>query len=97
MLLQRKSQLSEDQLKDEIRSMARTLDLRINKQMEVRHGDRLVHSAVSVSALHSYLTQAIHAKRDSYQFKTKPYDHQQLAFDISKDREYFALLMEQGT
>ena len=32
-----------------------------------------------------------------YLFKTKPYDHQLHAFTRSRDMEYFALLMEQGT
>lgn len=32
-----------------------------------------------------------------YKFKTKPYHHQLKAFHISRDREAFALLMEQGT
>jgi SNF2 family DNA or RNA helicase len=31
------------------------------------------------------------------QFKTLPYKHQLEAYEISRDREYFALLMEQGT
>ena len=33
----------------------------------------------------------------TYNFKTKPYDHQLYAFNQSKDRQYFALLMEMGT
>ena len=33
----------------------------------------------------------------NYQFKTTPYAHQLKAWELSKDEEYFALLMEQGT
>jgi len=32
-----------------------------------------------------------------FSFKTKPYDHQRKAFYLSRDKEAFALLMEQGT
>jgi len=32
-----------------------------------------------------------------YKFKTQPYDHQQKAYDISKDAIYFGLFMEMGT
>lgn len=32
-----------------------------------------------------------------YRFKTQPFDHQMEAFMLSRDEEYFALLMEQGT
>lgn len=32
-----------------------------------------------------------------YAYKTKPYDHQKKAFEISRDLEFFAYLMEQGT
>tara|TARA_B100001057_G_scaffold231658_1_gene231914 strand:+ start:11073 stop:12776 length:1704 start_codon:yes stop_codon:yes gene_type:complete len=32
-----------------------------------------------------------------YKFKTKPFDHQQKAFYLSRDKKEFALLMEQGT
>ena len=34
---------------------------------------------------------------DDYDFKTKPFDHQRKAFYMSRDKEAFALLMEQGT
>lgn len=34
---------------------------------------------------------------DNYQFKTTPYKHQLDVLSASKDAEYFALLMEQGT
>ena len=33
----------------------------------------------------------------AFNFKTKPYDHQLKAFLLSKDKEYFAYLMEMGT
>jgi superfamily II DNA or RNA helicase len=32
-----------------------------------------------------------------YKFKTKPYDHQQEAFDKSAERHAYALFMEMGT
>ena len=32
-----------------------------------------------------------------FKFKTKPFDHQLEAFNISRDKEYYALFMEQGT
>ena len=32
-----------------------------------------------------------------YQFKTKPYQHQQQAFDVSWSAKYYALFMEMGT
>ena len=32
-----------------------------------------------------------------YKFKTKPYDHQMMAYNESKNEEFFALLMEMGT
>ena len=32
-----------------------------------------------------------------YEFKTKPYDHQLKVWDLSKDRQTFALFMEMGT
>ena len=34
---------------------------------------------------------------NDFSFKTKPYDHQRKAFYLSRDKESFALLMEQGT
>jgi SNF2 family DNA or RNA helicase len=34
---------------------------------------------------------------DNYQFKTTPYEHQLEVFGLSRDKSYFALLMEQGT
>tara|TARA_R100000935_G_C2828207_1_gene163482 strand:- start:408 stop:2105 length:1698 start_codon:yes stop_codon:yes gene_type:complete len=34
---------------------------------------------------------------DDYDFKTKPFEHQRKAFYMSRDKEAFALLMEQGT
>lgn len=34
---------------------------------------------------------------DSYKFKTTPFDHQLEVFQKSRDSEFFALLMEQGT
>jgi SNF2 family DNA or RNA helicase len=34
---------------------------------------------------------------NNYLFKTKPWDHQLTALKMSKDREYFGYLMEQGT
>jgi hypothetical protein len=34
---------------------------------------------------------------DDFKFKTKPFDHQRKAFYMSRDREAFGLLMEQGT
>ena len=39
------------------------------------------------------------APRDlgDFLFKTKPFDHQRKAFYMSRDKESFALLMEQGT
>lgn len=33
----------------------------------------------------------------AFKFKTKPYDHQLKAFILSKDKKYFAYLMEMGT
>jgi len=33
----------------------------------------------------------------SYQFRTKPYTHQLVGFDLSKDKPYYALWMEQRT
>lgn len=33
----------------------------------------------------------------AYEFKTKPYEHQDTALALMKDREFFALFMEQGT
>ena len=36
-------------------------------------------------------------EKDDFKFKTKPFDHQRKAFYMSRDRETFALLMEQGT
>lgn len=33
----------------------------------------------------------------NYQYKTVPFEHQKEAFDLSCDKEFFALLMEQGT
>ena len=32
-----------------------------------------------------------------FKFKTKPFDHQIKAFNLSRDKEYYALFMEQGT
>ena len=32
-----------------------------------------------------------------YPFKTKPYDHQREAWEISKDKTEYALFMEMGT
>jgi len=52
------------------------------------------------------LTEAANTKEDKdkdfvdqgdFLFKTKPYDHQRKAFYLSRDKESFALLMEQGT
>jgi SNF2 family DNA or RNA helicase len=34
---------------------------------------------------------------DDFKFKTKPFDHQRKAFYMSRDKEAFGLLMEQGT
>ena len=34
---------------------------------------------------------------DDYMFETKPFEHQRRAFYMSRDKENFALLMEQGT
>ena len=34
---------------------------------------------------------------DDFKFKTKPFDHQRKAFYLSRDKQSFALLMEQGT
>ena len=34
---------------------------------------------------------------DDFKFKTKPFEHQRRAFYMSRDKESFALLMEQGT
>ena len=34
---------------------------------------------------------------NDYKFKTKPYAHQQKAFDLCKNKDVYALLMEQGT
>mgnify|MGYP003133101390 CR=1 FL=1 len=34
---------------------------------------------------------------DDFKFKTKPFEHQRRAFYMSRDKENFALLMEQGT
>ena len=31
-----------------------------------------------------------------FKFKTKPYAHQEQAFNIMKDREYFALIADMG-
>jgi SNF2 family DNA or RNA helicase len=36
-------------------------------------------------------------ENDDYMFETKPFDHQRRAFYMSRDKENFALLMEQGT
>jgi SNF2 family DNA or RNA helicase len=36
-------------------------------------------------------------QQDSYRYKTDPFAHQHEAFMLSRDSEYFALLMEQGT
>ena len=36
-------------------------------------------------------------KNDDFKFKTKPFDHQRKAFYMSRDKEAFGLLMEQGT
>lgn len=35
--------------------------------------------------------------KDDFMFKTKPFEHQRKAFYMSRDKESFALLMEQGT
>ena len=35
-------------------------------------------------------------KKD-FKFKTEPFEHQLKAFNISRDKEYYALFMEQGT
>ena len=34
---------------------------------------------------------------DDFKFKTKPFDHQRKAFYMSREKESFGLLMEQGT
>jgi SNF2 family DNA or RNA helicase len=36
-------------------------------------------------------------EQDDFMFSTKPYEHQRRAFYMSRDKESFALLMEQGT
>jgi hypothetical protein len=36
-------------------------------------------------------------ENDDFMFETKPFDHQRKAFYMSRDKENFALLMEQGT
>ena len=36
-------------------------------------------------------------KINDFKFKTKPFKHQLDAFNISRDKEYYALFMEQGT
>ena len=36
-------------------------------------------------------------QKKDFKFKTKPFDHQLEAFNISRDKEYYALFMEQGT
>jgi len=36
-------------------------------------------------------------KKEDYKYKTEPFDHQDIVFKLSRDREDFALLMEMGT
>ena len=36
-------------------------------------------------------------EKDDFMFKTRPFEHQRRAFYMSRDKESFALLMEQGT
>lgn len=38
-----------------------------------------------------------HIMKVDFAFKTRPMAHQQKAFDLSRDREFFGLFMEQGT
>ena len=58
--------------------------------------DKYIQSMKEAEETHQQKDQDF-ADANDFAFKTKPYDHQHKAFYLSRDKETFALLMEQGT
>lgn len=67
---------------------------------------KIVYSHLKQVTINQQETKAIYKSltdekleelRSLYQFKTKPFNHQLKAFELSKSREYFGLFMDMGT
>lgn len=86
--------------KDFIRDTASIAGLDVSKSLKVsRNGSLLAAFDTDKDLLEYMLTvkKSASTTHSEYVFKTKPYDHQRVGFELSKDKEFFALLMEMQT
>lgn len=84
------------QQREEIREIARSLNLFVSRSLKVSQEGRLLYECKNVDELYRCMKN-LKSPPSNYEFKTKPFEHQRQVFNDTKNLEYYAIFWEMGT